>query len=454
MTGELPAGWVEANIPDVLAELKSGKIIDQGWSPRCEKHPSADETTWGALKTTAIQDGWFEPQHTKQLPRHLDPKPELEVGSDDILLTCAGPRNRCGVVCKVPSVRRKLFISGKMYRFRADSRVIETDYLEAVLRSPKLKRDIDKIKTGGSESGLNLTQSRFKGLSIPLPPLAEQRRIVRKLDRLTAHSTTARTHLTALKTLVERYKLAILSEIYFGSALEKAPRGSFLDIVEKSQNGLSKRRGEEGKATKVLRLADLVGNAFSGEQPRSIKLTEQEREKFALNAGDIVIVRVNGSEKIVGRFLVWGDDKNWAFCDHFIRAKLNERALPDFVRWYFETDEVRRKIEATFVSSAGQKTVSKKTLGQINIPLPPLEEQREIVRRIDAAFARIDLLAGEAERALKLLGHLDQRILERAFCGGLVSQNPEDEPAAALLARIKTTRAATPAKKRRGRTKA
>jgi len=183
-------------------------------------------------------------------------------------------------------------------------------------------------------------------------------------------------------------------------------------------------------------------------------LTEQEREKFALNAGDIVIVRVNGSERIVGRFLVWGSDKNWAFCDHFIRAKLNERALPDFVRWYFETDEVRRQIEATFVSSAGQKTVSKKTLGQINIPLPPLEEQREIVRRIDAAFARIDLLAGEAERALKLLGHLDQRILERAFCGGLVSQNPEDEPAATLLARIKTTRAATPDKKRRRRAKA
>ena len=76
------------------------------------------------------------------------------------------------------------------------------------------------------------------------------------------------------------------------------------------------------------------------------------------------------------------------------------------------------------------------------------------MRRIDAAFARIDLLAAEAGRALKLVGHLDQRILERAFSGGLVSQNPADEPAAALLARIKATRAAAPATKRRRRAKA
>jgi type I restriction enzyme S subunit len=82
--------------------------------------------------------------------------------------------------------------------------------------------------------------------------------------------------------------------------------------------------------------------------------------------------------------------------------------------------------------------------------LAPLEEQREIVRRIEAAFARIDRLAAEAAKALKLVGHLDQRILAKAFAGNLVRQDPSDEPAETLLARIREARAIAP-KAKRGR---
>ena len=152
---KLPKGWAEGTIEDVLGILPSGKQLDQGWSPRCENFPSASEETWGALKTTAIQDGWFEPEHTKQLPENLDPKPELEVKPGDVLLTCAGPRVRCGVICRVNDVRKKLYISGKMYRFRPDERLIAPDFLMGMLRSPEQKAAIDQIKTGGNESIVN-----------------------------------------------------------------------------------------------------------------------------------------------------------------------------------------------------------------------------------------------------------------------------------------------------------
>ncbi len=85
-----------------------------------------------------------------------------------------------------------------------------------------------------------------------------------------------------------------------------------------------------------------------------------------------------------------------------------------------------------------------------HVKLAPLEEQREIVRRVKTAFAKIDRLATEAEKALKLVGHLDQRILAKAFAGELVPQDPTDEPAATLLARIRTERGAAP-KGKRGR---
>lgn len=83
-----------------------------------------------------------------------------------------------------------------------------------------------------------------------------------------------------------------------------------------------------------------------------------------------------------------------------------------------------------------------------------MEEQREIVRRIETAFANIDRLAAEAEKALKLTDRLDQRILAKAFAGALVPQNPTDEPATELLARIREVRATVPKRGRRKKAEA
>jgi type I restriction enzyme S subunit len=72
----------------------------------------------------------------------------------------------------------------------------------------------------------------------------------------------------------------------------------------------------------------------------------------------------------------------------------------------------------------------------------------DIVRRIEAAFARIDRLANECTRAARLLNWLDERLLAKAFCGELVPQDPADESTAALLAGLRQSRAAAP--RRRG----
>ena len=84
-----------------------------------------------------------------------------------------------------------------------------------------------------------------------------------------------------------------------------------------------------------------------------------------------------------------------------------------------------------------------------NIKLAPLEEQCEIVHRIEEAFRKIHHLASEAEKALKLTNNFDQRILANAFAGELVPQDPNDEPAGALLARIQEVRANAPKKSRK-----
>ena len=179
----LPAGWTKLPIEKLFAPLEDGRVMHQGWSPQCEKEPSPSEAEWGVLRTTSIQAGEFQPEHNKSLPNKLDPRPLLEVRPGDILLTCAGPRNRCGVSCLVRNTRKRLMISGKMYRFRAKPDAIESGYLEAFLQTEEARQAIDRMKTGGSDSGLNLTHERFRQLPVPVAPLPAQRRIVAEIEK-------------------------------------------------------------------------------------------------------------------------------------------------------------------------------------------------------------------------------------------------------------------------------
>lgn len=165
----VPEGWRAPALADLLVVQPNRKLVQQGWSPQCLASP-APAHAWGVLKTTAIQAGWFDDTQHKELPDGLAPRPAIEVKVGDLLITCAGPRARCGIPALVRSTRPRLMMSGKMYRFRPEPQ-LDAKYLEFWLLSPEAQRRIDRMKTGISDSGLNLTHSRFLQLPVPYPEL-------------------------------------------------------------------------------------------------------------------------------------------------------------------------------------------------------------------------------------------------------------------------------------------
>ena len=163
-----------------LGELVTS--IGQGWSPKCEHQPSSDDGQWAVMKTTAIQPLDFDGSHNKKLPASLKPRLGLELKSGDLLVTRAGPRNRVGITCLVRATRPKLILCDKAYRIRCDESRIDLNFLELVLNAPHVLQRIDTLKTGISDSGLNLTQDRFFTLEIPLPAIDVQRSIVNGIN--------------------------------------------------------------------------------------------------------------------------------------------------------------------------------------------------------------------------------------------------------------------------------
>ena len=202
--------WSEQRIEELFAPLEDGRTLHQGWSPQCEKVPSPSEEVWGVLKTTSIQPGEFQPEHNKLLPRKLEPRPLIEVNEGDILITCAGPRVRCGVSCLVRRTRKRLMMSGKMYRFRVDPERTDARYVEAFLQTERARLAIDKMKTGSSDSGLNLTHARFRKLLLPVAPLDEQQRIVAEIEKQFTRLDAGVGSLKRVQTALKRYRASVL----------------------------------------------------------------------------------------------------------------------------------------------------------------------------------------------------------------------------------------------------
>jgi type I restriction enzyme S subunit len=201
--------------------MEDGRTLHQGWSPQCDKIPSPSEDVWGVLKTTSIQTGEFQPEHNKLLPPGLEPRPMIEVKEGDILLTCAGPRVRCGVPCLVRQTRKRLMMSGKMYRFRVNPEEHDARYIEAFLQTERARQAIDKMKTGSSDSGLNLTHERFRQLPVPVPATVhEQRRIVAEIEKQFTRLEAGVAALRRVQANLKRYRAAVLKAACEGDLSE------------------------------------------------------------------------------------------------------------------------------------------------------------------------------------------------------------------------------------------
>jgi type I restriction enzyme S subunit len=381
------------------------------------------------------------------------------VQTNDLLLSIVG------TIGKVAIVPRELDggnITQSSCRIRPDPAISDHQYLAHYLRSPDAISQYNENRLGTAVPRLNLADVRK--ISAPIPPLPEQRRIVAKLDRLSAHSAAARDHLAHTTTLAIRAKQAVLASAFSGemtaswrstteiSEWKHRKSSEVCDIVQ--SGGTPKKDGfcvEAG--VPFLKVYNIVKQKVAFDyKPQFI--TEEahntKSKKSKLKPGDVLMNIVGpplGKVAIVpNNYPEWncnqaitvfrpGQEVTSAWIYHFLCSGISVDSV---------VGETRGVV--------GQVNISLTQCRNFVFPIPPKNEQTEIIHRIDAAFARIDRLTGEATRAAHLVDRLDERLLAKAFAGELVPQDPNDEPAEALLSRIREARAAAP-KPTRGRKK-
>ncbi|RFC62264.1 type I restriction endonuclease subunit S [Fulvimarina endophytica] len=222
------------------------ETLDQGWSPKCENYPSSNDDEWAVLKTTAIQAMAYQSGENKVLPLDLQPRAHIEVRAGDILVTRAGPRVRCGVTCLVETTRPRLMLADKMYRLRCTGEVSPA-FLAFMLNSPQALERIEAMKTGISDSGLNLTQGKFFALELPAPSIDVQNRIVDGLRTAFARADRMEAEAARARKLLDRLEQAILAKAFRGELVPQDPNDEPASVL------LERIRAERAKAPKPKR---------------------------------------------------------------------------------------------------------------------------------------------------------------------------------------------------------
>ncbi|MBK3568118.1 restriction endonuclease subunit S [Streptomyces sp. MBT62] len=439
---------------------------------------SAHYTDSGArvFRLQNVGDGEFRDERAYVSLDHFETLRSHEAIAGDLLLASLGetlPR-----VAIVPKLEEPAIVKADVIRARLHPEVL-TKWVYYALLAPRTRFHTASLIKGVGRPRLGM--AAMKEIPIPLPPLAEQHRIVEALEEQLSRINQARMSVaTALgraislrDTLVERAVRGSAGDVMAGESempldeIRAMTRGmagkhwkptdpiqlpnmevpegwalaSLGDLAWKNGYGTSIKCDYEGAGPAVLRIPNVQGGFIDVGDLKYAVNADVDLSEYYVRKGDVLFVRTNGSPALIGRTGVVERDMDRAFASYLIRFRMNtELVEPKWIQLVTRSRLWRRHIEKVAASSAGQYNLNSKHLAELPVPLPPLSVQFEILERVNSELSWIERLQSASGVVIRRSERLRARLLDEAFLGRLVRQDAADESASVLLARISAER--------------
>lgn len=436
----LPEGWVETKFADV-ADIKLGKMLD-------DSKNQGEPTPY--LRNINVRWGHFQLDDVANMRVTAAERAVLAIHDGDLIVCEGGEPGRSAVWS---SGANKFAFQKALMRVRSFGGV-EPHLLAAFLRRAHESGQLEQHFTGTTIK--HLPKEALSAIAVPLPPLAEQRRIVARIDSLSSKSKRARDHLDHIPRLVEKYKQVVLAAAFQGDLTREwradtgKPQwttitvGSVIRDIEAGKNLRCEERPPKPHERGVVKVSAVTWGIFDPQAAKTLPSDFNPPENSRIRIGDLLISRANTLELVGAAVIVEATPPNLYLSDKVLRLEMDE-ADKRWLLWFLRSPAGRSVIEAGATGNQlSMRNLSQAALKNIELPWPGFDERMEIVRRIEVAIDWIDRLAADATSAHTLIGRLDHAVLAKAFRGELVAQDPADEPASVLLERIAAERGATP----------
>ncbi|MFB7307830.1 restriction endonuclease subunit S [Streptomyces sp. NPDC056192] len=468
MTETLPSGWTTATIGEIC------KI-----NPRQFTIPAEEDDLISKVPMAAVEaeSGRMDASETIRVS---DRKSLTPFEENDVLFAKVTPCMENGKIAVAANLHGGRAVGSTEFFVLRSTGAIEPRLLMYYLLQPELRKAAAQAMTGAV--GLRrVPRSYLEAIELPLPPIAEQRRIIEALEDHLSHADEAMKYFKTGTQKISTLSKSVSSRAVSGNLV----KFRYLESGEDLRSAALARRAlvvpkrrckpitigapfptaipanwtvvaldelataiEYGTSAKtrprelpddvpVLRMGNIQQGGLDVTSLKYLPVHHADVAKLTLVDGDLLFNRTNSAE-LVGKTAVYRADLGpMTFASYLIRCQFVSGVIPEWVSLVINSIYGRQYIAAVSSQQVGQANVNGTKLAAMPIPLPPTQEQEQILSAVDAFKSKADhftdILSLSSTRGMNLRSSL----LTAAFSGKLVRQDPNDEPASVLLGRIK-----------------
>lgn len=277
---------------------------------------------------------------------------------------------------------------------------------------------------------------------LPIPPLAEQRRIVAKIEELFSELDQGVASLKTAREQLKVYRQSLLKNAFEGKltaglAWREKPLGELLQFLTSGSRGWAQYYATEGDL--FVRAQNIKHDCLELDDVAFVSLPDKaEGVRTRVQQGDLLIT-ITGAN-VTKSALVKHELGAAYVSQHVALCRPTTEILPEYLYWFVVAEAAGRKQLTDMAYGAGKPGLNLENIRSVRAPLPSLDEQQEIIELIESKLSEADQLELTLATALQQAEALRQSILKKAFCGQLVPQDQNDEPAAIPLERIRALR--------------
>ncbi|UFQ14848.1 MULTISPECIES: restriction endonuclease subunit S [Streptomyces] len=449
VTDELPMGWTRATIGELCEVNPRGFDEEPDDDDVISQVPmAAVEAATGRMDaSTQVRYGDFK---KKSLTRFQE---------NDILFAKITPCMENGKIAKAQGLTGGRALGSTEFHVLRSRGAVLPDYLLRFLLQRHVRRMAEQHMTG-AVGQRRVPRPYLAELEIPLPPLSEQHRITAKLGDQLTHVEAGE---AALALAAERYEHLIhaaRSQGVWPTGENSLPEGwrwgVVGDVLEKIQAGKSftclprvARDDEWG----VIKVSAMTWGEFRADENKALPPEREPNPDYEIHSGDILVSRANTVDYVGAPVLVGETRSKLMLSDKSLRLVPKAGVDRDWLIEVLSSRPVRAQYSAAATgTSDSMRNISQVTVRSARIPIPPEGvAQKNVAAAIADAMNLVRPLKGQLDEQAREAGRLRDALLHAAFTGALVPQNPDDEPATALLDRIRAQRAvgAKPARGKR-----
>lgn len=421
MKKQLPKNWVETYLYDLVEPVKTGVIPFKG-----EKAYYSTGSVKG--KKFIIEGNYSFIDKPSRANR--------EVKIDDVLQARMFDTDKALLIST--KLSESLFSTGFM-QLRPYNNTIVSNFLYYFIKSNNFNEQKNGLASGTTQVAIN--DLNAKKITLPLPPLPEQHRIVAKLDALFAQLETIKTSMANIPLLLKDFRQQVLTQAVTGKLTEEWRKGKKLNEWQESplSDFSDARLGKmldnaknSGELVSYLGNINVRWSEIDFSDLKQMKVEPKELHKYELLKGDILVCE--GGEP--GRAAIWKYNRNDVIFQKALhRIRLNENVLPDFFLYNLKIDSQNNKLEQLFTGTT-IKHLTGRSFSTYTILIPETKEQQEIVRRVENLFAKADAIEQQYKTLKASIDTLPQALLHKAFKGELSEQLDTDGDARELLKQI------------------